>query len=64
MKTRTAIDPDHTLEDGCRCADGGLEVVRRAKKELGERAKAGPCRDPATPASGIADAGPITDDNL
>ena len=41
---------------------GGLEVARRAEKQLGQVAGAGPCRDPATQASGVADGHPIIDD--
>ena len=54
--------PYHTLEDGCRCVDGGLEVARRVGKQLGEQAKVGPCRDPAIPAAGVVDGDPIIDD--
>ena len=32
------------------------------EKQPGEKAKAGPIRDPATPAAGVADGNPITDD--
>ena len=60
--TRPYHDSAHTLEEGCRFAVGGLEVARRAKKQVGQRAGAGPCRDPAIPASGVADGAPITDD--
>lgn len=52
LRVRPASDPAHTYEDGCRFADGGLEFARRRKKELGERAKAGPARHPAIPAGG------------
>ena len=43
------------LEERCRFVDGGLEVVRGTKKQLGEHARAGPCRDPATFVGGEAD---------
>ena len=39
-----------------------LNIGGGAKKEFGEQAKSGPCRDPAIPARGVADAEPITDD--
>ena len=55
-------DPDRTLVSGCRCADGGNEVVRRVKKQFGQQAGAGFVRDFAIPAVGVADGDPITDD--
>ena len=61
LRVRPAEDPRHTLVAGCRMA-GGLEVARRAEKQLGQVAGAGPCRDPATQASGVADGHPIIDD--
>ena len=62
LRRRPTTDSKHTLEEGCRFADGGAEVQRRAKKQLGLKAAAGPCRDPAIPAAGVADGDPITDD--
>ena len=59
-----AGDPAHILSQGCRFADGGLEVGRREKKQSRQQAGAGPCRDPAIPAVGEADVGPIADDDL
>lgn len=64
LETNFATDPDHTLEEGCRFVDDGLEVSRRMKKQLGEQAEAGPCRDVAIPAVGEADVRPITDGNF
>ena len=64
MRTRLAVDPSYILDEGCRFADGGPEVARRSKKEVAEHAKAGPCRDFATPAGGSAASAPITDDDL
>ena len=34
------------------------------KKQFGERVAAGLCRDPAIPAAGVVDVGPVTDDDL
>ena len=59
---KLAEDPRHTLEDSCRYVYGEDEVYRRNKEELGQRTKAGPCRDPAIPAVGVADGNPIIDD--
>ena len=39
-----------------------MEVARRTAKQLGLRAVAGPTRDPAIPAAGVADGGPLTND--
>ena len=64
LRTRPPEDSSHTLGEGCRFADGGLEKTRRAKKQQGERARAGPVRDPAIPAGGVADISPVTDDDL
>ena len=41
-----------------------MEVARRVKKQLGEKAKAGPCRDQAIPAAGEVDNGTVIDDNI
>ena len=62
LRVRPATYPDHTLEDGCRFADAGIEVARRRKNELGDHAKAGPCRDPAIPAGGVVGASLASDD--
>ena len=56
------IRPSHILEEGCRFEDGGCEVARRTKKQSGQRAGAGPCRNPAIQVSGAADGAPTTDD--
>ena len=62
LRTRLPHDSAHVLEKGCRFADDGLEVARRTKKQVGQRAGAGPCRDPAIPASGAVDGASATDD--
>lgn len=62
LRTRRANDPSHILEEGCRFAGSGREVARRTKKQFGQRAGAGPCRDPPIPVSGAADGAYITDD--
>ena len=64
LGAKPAEHPDHTFEEGCRYAHGEKEVYRRKSKELGQRAKAGPSRDPAIPAVGVADGNPVIDDNL
>ena len=64
FRRRPANDLEHALFDGCRRSVGEIEVARRLEKELGERAKAGPCRDPAIFAAGRADLRPIIDDDL
>ena len=62
LRRRLIIDTKHTLIQGCRYEDGGVEIARWTKKQLGLQAVAGPVRDLATPAAGIADGDPITDD--
>ena len=62
FRVRPAEDPCHTLVQGRRFAEGEREADRRAKKEPGRRASAGPCRDPAIPAGGSADRDLVTDD--
>lgn len=61
---RPAGDSIQTYEEGCRFVVGSVRVARRRKKELGEKAKVGPCSGPATPAVGVVDVGPLADGNL
>ena len=60
---RPADDPEHALAQGCRFADGEKEAARPLKKQFGQQAGAGPSRDVAVPAVGVADGGPIADDD-
>ena len=46
LEARPPTDPDHILEDGGRFAGGGPEVVRRTKKDFGEKLKRGGCWAP------------------
>ena len=62
MGDKPAEHPAHTLVEGCRFAHGEKEVARRVKKQLGQQAKAGPCRDLAILAAGVVDGDPIIDD--
>ena len=62
LRVRLIIDPKHTLAEGCMFEDGGVEVARRATSQLGLRAAAGPARDLAIQAEGVADGDPIIDD--
>ena len=64
MGAKPAEDPGHTKTEGCRYVYGEGEVIRRRRKELGQNANVGPCRDPAIPTAGVVDGNPIIDDNL
>lgn len=48
LRVRPPHDPVHALTDGCGFVGGGVDVARRVKKQEGQRAGAGPCRDPTT----------------
>ena len=62
LRTRPSDHPDHHLGRGCRYGPRGLAGERRRRQRDGVPAKAGPCRDPAIPAAGQRDFGPVIDE--
>lgn len=61
LRARPQEHPDHHVGTSCKSGLGGLATEKRRRQMFGVPVGAGLCRDPAIPAVGQRDSGPIID---